>query len=134
MASELIALSAVIADIYDAAINPALWQQTLSRICVYVGGTSAALYWHDAATERSDVFHMVNEPPEYTRLYFEKYASMNPMFPAATFFDEGVVSGTVEIMPRAEFEAKAQQLQAMMGAIGGPQGPEGEPGAPEAPE
>ncbi|MBA4764619.1 MAG: FKBP-type peptidyl-prolyl cis-trans isomerase [Erythrobacter sp.] len=40
----------------------------------------------------------------------------------------------VDFMPRAEFEAKAQQLQAMMGAMGGPQGAEGEPGAPEAPE
>ena len=40
----------------------------------------------------------------------------------------------VDFLPRAEFEAKAQQLQAMMGAMGGPQGPEGEPGAPASPE
>ncbi len=27
----------------------------------------------------------------YTKLYFEKYLPMNPMFPAATFVDVGVV-------------------------------------------
>ena len=37
----------------------------------------------------------------------------------------------VDFMPRAEFEAKAQQLQAMMGAMGGPQGPEAESEATE---
>ena len=35
----------------------------------------------------------------------------------------------VDILTREECEAKAQQLQAMMGAMGGPQGPQG---APEA--
>lgn len=101
--SELIELSDVIADIYDAAISPSLWQPTLGRICTYVGGRSAVLYWHEAATERSEVAYMFNENPEYTRLYFEKYLPMNPVFPAATFIDEGLVSTVEQIMPRSEF-------------------------------
>ena len=103
VASELIELSDVIADIYDAAISPPLWQQTLGRICTYVGGTSAVLYWHDAATEQSEVAYLFDEKPEYTQLYFEKYLPMNPMFPAATFIDEGLVSTVEQIMPRSEF-------------------------------
>lgn len=103
MISEAAELSAVIGDIYDAAIDPTLWNQALGSICTFVGGLSAALYWHDAATERSEALHLFNEDPVYTRLYFEKYLPMNPMFPAATFIDAGVVAAAEEIMPTSEF-------------------------------
>ena len=102
MVSELIEMSAVIGDVYDAAIDPSLWQQALKSICAYVGGASAVLYWHDAATERGEALHLFNEAPSYTRLYFEKYLPMNPMFPATAFIDEGVVVATGDIMPRSE--------------------------------
>jgi DNA-binding CsgD family transcriptional regulator len=102
MTSELVELSAVIGDIYDAAIDPTLWRQVLGRICAFIGGSSAVLYWHDAATERSEVLHLFNDNPTYTRLYFEKYLPMNPMFPAATFVDAGVVTTDEDIMPASE--------------------------------
>jgi DNA-binding CsgD family transcriptional regulator/PAS domain-containing protein len=101
--SELLELSNVIADIYDAAIEPALWRQALASITAYVGGSSAVLYWHDAATEKSEALHLFNVSPEYTRLYFEKYLPMNPMFPAGAFYEVGVVSSTKDIMPVGEF-------------------------------
>lgn len=100
---EVIELSKVIADIYDAAINPALWQQALASICSYVDGYSGVLFWHDAASESSQVLHIYNEDPQYTQLYFAKYLPMNPMFPAATFVDAGIVMNTYDIMPRSEF-------------------------------
>jgi DNA-binding CsgD family transcriptional regulator len=102
MTSELAELSAVISDIYDAAIDARLWEQALGSICAFVGGSSAALLWHDSAAERSEALHLFNVDPYYLRLYFEKYVSLNPMFPAATFVDEGVVIADEDIMPRAE--------------------------------
>jgi DNA-binding CsgD family transcriptional regulator len=102
MGSEAAELSAVIGDIYDAAIDPTLWTQALTSICAYVGGSSAALLWHDSALERSEALHLYNFDPHYLRLYFEKYLPINPMFPAATFVDEGVVVADEDIMPRAE--------------------------------
>jgi DNA-binding CsgD family transcriptional regulator len=101
--SESIELSQVIADIYDAAIEPALWKRALGSACAFVGGLSAVLFWHDAATERSEALHLFNEDPHYNKLYFEKYLPMNPMFPAATFVEAGVVSSTNDIMPQDEF-------------------------------
>jgi DNA-binding CsgD family transcriptional regulator/PAS domain-containing protein len=102
MASEAAELSAVIGDIYDAAIDPTLWSHALGRICAFVGGSSAALLWHDSALERSEALHLHNVDPHYLRLYFETYLPLNPMFPAATFVDEGVVVADEDIMPRAE--------------------------------
>lgn len=102
MESEAAGLSAVIGDIYDAAVDPGLWNQALGSICAFVGGSSAALLWHDSALTRSEALHLYNVDPHYLRLYFEKYLPLNPMFPAATFVDEGVVVADEDVMPRAE--------------------------------
>lgn len=96
-------LSLVIGDIYDAALDPQKWKRALESSCAYIGGSSAVLFWHDATTEQSAVIHIYNEDPVYTRLYFEKYASLNPVFPAATFMDEGSVHTSDELVPQAEF-------------------------------
>ncbi len=104
MVSELIELSAVIADIYDAAIEPALWRQALASIVNYVGGHSGVLFWHDAVSESAQALHLFNDDPTYTRLYFEKYLPMNPVFPAATFMAEGAVHTTTDFISQEELE------------------------------
>ncbi len=104
MAVELVQLSAVIADIYDAAVDPALWQQTLARICNYVGGRSAALLWHDSAAQQAQVMHIFNDDPHYTQLYFEKYVPMDPFYPAAGFIEAGTVHSAYQIVPLEELK------------------------------
>jgi DNA-binding CsgD family transcriptional regulator/PAS domain-containing protein len=100
--SELIELSAVIADIYDAAIEPALWQHALASVCNYVGGTWGVLFWQDSAIQQAQTLHIFNDDPHYTKLYFEKYLPMNPVFPAATFMEAGVVHTTTDFIPQHE--------------------------------
>lgn len=101
--SEATALSKLIGDIYDAALDPQLWTHALEGSCSFIGGFSAVLYWHDAATERSAIMHSFNQNPHYLRLYFEKYLPMNPMFPAAIFMEPGVVHTSDDLVPREEF-------------------------------
>jgi hypothetical protein len=121
--SEASRLSKLIGDIYDAALDPTLWARALEHSCSFVGGSSATLFWHDAATVRSAVLHLFNEAPHYTQLYFEKYLPMNPMFPAATFFEAGVVFTPTDIIPQAElvktrFYAEWLRPQGIVDALG----------------
>jgi DNA-binding CsgD family transcriptional regulator/PAS domain-containing protein len=100
-------LSELIGDIYDAAIDPTLWTRALDRSCAFVGGSSAVLYWHDVATESSAALHLFNDDPHWTQLYFEKYLLMNPVFPAATFVEPGLIYTPTDIVPEAElFETR----------------------------
>lgn len=105
--SEASALSKLIGDIYDAALDPTLWTHALERSCSFVGGSSAVLYWHDISTESSAALHLFNDDPHYTLLYFEKYMPMNPVFPAATFIESGLIYTPTDVVPEAElFETR----------------------------
>jgi DNA-binding CsgD family transcriptional regulator len=104
MTFELDEFSSVVGDIYDASIDEPYWDIALSRICAYVGGYSATLFWHDAANQNAKALYLYNDDPEYTRLYFEKYVSMDPFFPASSFVETGVVHGANDIIPQAELE------------------------------
>src|SRR5262245_51601628 len=44
-------LSALIGDIYDAAVEPARWRGVLRQIADFVGGMSAAVYYKDATAK-----------------------------------------------------------------------------------
>ncbi|MCK1393933.1 helix-turn-helix transcriptional regulator [Bradyrhizobium sp. 1] len=81
--------------------------RALERSCSFVGGSSAVLYWHDIASESSAALHLFNDDPHYTRLYFEKYMPMNPVFPAATFIEPGLIYTPADLVPEAElFETR----------------------------
>ena len=97
--SEAALLSELIGLVYDAALDPTLWPRALEQACLFAGGSSGNLFWHDAATEQSAVLHLFNEEPHYTKLYFEKYLPLNPVFPAATFLEAGAVYGSTDLVP-----------------------------------
>ncbi|ABD07496.1 transcriptional regulator, LuxR family [Rhodopseudomonas palustris HaA2] len=121
--SESSALSDLIGTIYDAALDPTLWIRTLEQSCDFVGGSSAALYWHDTATVRAQALYLIGEDPHYTKLYFEKYLSLNPTFPAAAFVEPGVIFTPTDIVPESElvktrFHREWVQPQGIVDVIG----------------
>jgi DNA-binding CsgD family transcriptional regulator len=103
MTSQESSLSQLIGDIYDAALAPALWPRVLEQSCSFVGGYAANILWHDVATERSALFQEFNVDPHYHHLYMEKYAAMNPLFPASTFLEPGLIYSIGDIVPMPEF-------------------------------
>jgi DNA-binding CsgD family transcriptional regulator len=98
--SEL--LSSVVCAIYDAAIDPSFWTNALRRTCDFVGGVQAVMFWQDATAGNVVTLHEYNGDPHYTQLYYETYAPLNPVFPAAIFADVGSVVAATDLVPAPE--------------------------------
>ncbi|MBB3904786.1 helix-turn-helix transcriptional regulator [Methylobacterium brachythecii] len=100
-------MSAVIAVLYDAAIDSAKWSTALKSVCDYVGGAQATMFWQGAAADNVGVLHLYNDDPVYTRLYLEKLAPLNPAFPAVLFQEVGAVHAFSDLVPEQELEETA---------------------------
>jgi DNA-binding CsgD family transcriptional regulator len=71
-------LSCLIADIYDAALESALWPTVLERCAHFVGGFTAALI--SKGSDRTFAVHFEdgNFPAEATAAYRDKYVKFDP--------------------------------------------------------
>jgi hypothetical protein len=54
---EAVLLSMLICDIYDAALNPALWPGVLGKAARFVGGSSATLFSKDANRKAGHIYY-----------------------------------------------------------------------------
>jgi DNA-binding CsgD family transcriptional regulator/PAS domain-containing protein len=102
-ATEAEQLSQVTAAIYDAAIAPESWPAALESACAFLKGAGANIFWQDPVRQSAMVFHSWNDDPAYVVLYVDRYLRLNPLFPAATFIEPGVVFAGGDIVPHAEF-------------------------------
>jgi DNA-binding CsgD family transcriptional regulator len=97
-------LSALIGDIYDAALDSNLWVDVLGRAGRFVGCTSAGLGWKDVAAKRGGAYFASDGvDPHYTQLYFEKYIRMDPCTVGQFFADVGQPVITADLLPYEEF-------------------------------
>jgi DNA-binding CsgD family transcriptional regulator/PAS domain-containing protein len=94
-------LALLIGLIYDAALDPSLWPWALERSAGYLGAADAMLFSQDTTWEGRFYFHW-NDDPEYTRLFFEKYAKINPITPLLMMTGVGETYAGSRIMPREE--------------------------------
>jgi DNA-binding NarL/FixJ family response regulator len=101
---EVEVLSAVIATIYDAALDPESWPAALEGIRGFVRGCAANFYWQDVSKENAGVFHCVGIEPAHLETYFQTYTRFNPLYPTSAFFPPGEVFGSAEVLPFSEFE------------------------------
>lgn len=104
MQTESERLSATISVIYDTAVDPGLWPAALRSACDFIGGHQAVVYWHDATSDGVDALYHYNDDPDFTRLYVEQYAPLNPCFPAAFFRDVGSVTAASDLVPAPEMK------------------------------
>jgi DNA-binding CsgD family transcriptional regulator len=96
-------LSALIGDVYDAALDPSSWTGVLAKAAAFVGGPAAALFWKSAASKVGDVVYYYGIEPHFKRLYFDHYIKLDP-FTSGQFFaeiDEPIVA--TDLMPYEEY-------------------------------
>lgn len=94
----------LVGDVYDAALDAELWPDVLQKSCAFVGGSMANLFSHDSIRNSANRFYSWGDDPHYSRLYMEKYAALNPLFPAGMFFPTGQIYGQADIIPHAELQ------------------------------
>ncbi len=101
---ELEILSNLTGGIYDAALDPTLWQVVLQKAAAFVGGVSAALYSKDAANKSGNMFYQDGViGPDYIRLYFEKYVKLDPSTTGHFFAEIDKPMATEDLIPYADF-------------------------------
>jgi DNA-binding CsgD family transcriptional regulator len=98
-------LSSLIGDIYDAALDPALWPAVLEQAAGFVGGTASALFLKDSARKTHNTVYTWGYDPEFTRIYIERYVQLDPFTTGQFFFDVGEPVCLADIMSHSEFMA-----------------------------
>ena len=99
---ELEQASELIGAIYDAALDPALWQPVLQQIGNFVGGPAAALYSKDTVRKTGNIFYSHGVENESVQSYFDKYVRFDPFTTSRFFFPVEQVISTQDIMSHDE--------------------------------
>jgi hypothetical protein len=71
-------LSALISEIYDAALDPSRWHDVLASVARFVGGASATLFSKTAGRAPGLVVYEYGIEPAYQRLYLDQYIKLDP--------------------------------------------------------
>jgi DNA-binding CsgD family transcriptional regulator len=96
-------LSALIADIYDATLDPTLWVDVLRKSASFVGGPAASLFFKSAASKTGAVVYDYGTDPHYRQLYFEQYIKLDPATTGHFFAEIEEPMATADLMPYDEF-------------------------------
>src|SRR3974390_984772 len=100
--SDLEEFSAVIGNIYDASLDPALWPAAFEHAVRFVHCSTAHLYTQDSVHKAANIYFAWGDHPDFTQLYVDKYAKLNPMFPGAIFFNVEEVHQLIDFIPHNE--------------------------------
>jgi DNA-binding CsgD family transcriptional regulator len=96
-------LSALIADIYDAALDRSLWTDVVGNTLAFVGGSAGGLFSKDAASKTGSSAYGYGIDPHYRQLYFDRYIKVDPTTTGHFFADVGEPIATGDLIPYDEF-------------------------------
>lgn len=82
-------LSTLLGDIYDAALDPALWPAVLEAAAGFVVGVASALFMKDSVRKTHNTVFTWGYDADFTRTYIEKYVRLDPFTTGQFFFDIG---------------------------------------------
>jgi DNA-binding CsgD family transcriptional regulator/PAS domain-containing protein len=96
-------LSALIGDIYDAALDQTLWHDIVAKSSQFVGGVGASLFTKDAVSRQGDIYQVTGISKEFEKLYFDKYAKLDPTTTGQFFAAPEEPISVADLMPYREF-------------------------------
>ena len=73
--------SSLVADIYDAALDRARWDQTLRHVCSVTGGDNSSLVMYDLEKRRRPRIIAANLDPLQISKYDEYFSQIDPLAP-----------------------------------------------------
>jgi DNA-binding CsgD family transcriptional regulator/PAS domain-containing protein len=95
-------LTDLIGNIYDAALDSALWTDVLATITEFAGAWASGLLSKDSVSKVGKVFYGFNVDSLYTQLYEETYWKFDPLA-TLQFFDVEQIVTTQDLVPYDEF-------------------------------
>src|SRR5258707_1378337 len=96
-------LSALIGDIYDAALSPSLWPDAMRGSAAFVGGMRASVYFKDTGNSTGYPVHAFGIEPHYQHLYFDRYARLDPTLIGYFFAEIETPMAVADVMSYDEF-------------------------------
>jgi len=97
-------LSRLVGDLYDAAVDPALWRVALSGARDFIGGASAGIVTKNASANSGRVcFDDGSIAPDYTASYFDGYVTLDPCTTGHFFSSPDAPVSTADLIPYPEF-------------------------------
>src|SRR3982074_2817805 len=99
-------LSALIADIYDAALDPAQRTDVIEKIASFAGGHTGGLLSKNSLSSSENLYRYIGADPESLQVYSESYPKLDPTADLPSFGVEQVVS-PADLVPSEEFRRAA---------------------------
>jgi DNA-binding CsgD family transcriptional regulator len=98
-------LSALVGDIYDAALDPSLWIDVLDKAAQFVGGTAASVYCKNAGNKTGNFVHTFGTDPHDQQLCFDKYLKLDPTATGYFLAEIEEPVSVADVVPYCEFLA-----------------------------
>jgi DNA-binding CsgD family transcriptional regulator len=105
MAAETAQLLDLVSLIYDAALDPRLWNVVMERATGFVGGMGASIFRQDVIRKTGNSYYSFGIDPHFEQLYFREYIHYNPLLPTFLTVDVNYVTSNSEQLDPAEFFA-----------------------------
>jgi DNA-binding CsgD family transcriptional regulator len=93
-------ISDLIEDVYDAALEPARWNDVVVGINEFVGGQACGVFSKDSISKSGVTHYYCGADPDYIRLYSETYSKFDPLAHLPRF---GQVVSIPDLVPFDEY-------------------------------
>lgn len=94
--------SALVGEIYDAALDPAMWTGVLATIADFTGARAGALAVIDSTAAVVEARHQYGVDPSEMQAYSKTYAQLDPLT-GVPFFGVGEIVSLPDLVPYEEY-------------------------------